>query len=280
MGTDPAWLDPGNPIPAHEESARALRRHNVLVPAESVKVAVQRAHIDRNCAVGLGAVQQYRDTGIVSDVDQRSRRQPLTGPAADMADRYHPRAFIQQSFKLLQHLLLVMHDLKEAQLDTIAPHVAVPRDPVARMLLVAQDYIVTRLPIDAIGHDIDADGRVLTQHDLIAVSVHRLRDLRPRRLEPLQHLFVDTWRRPSGIMKTRPAVRLLDHRLHLRRKAAALKVGVLLRDGSETADVGQLHCHFLYSCFITIVCLAKRFSWPCRNSNDSVLRNQGNLLVR
>ena len=177
----------------------------------------------------------------MGDVDQRARRQSLSRAAADVADRDDTRARVEQLLELVQHALFVVDHLQEAQFDAIAPHVAVPGDAVAGMLLVAQDDVVPGPPVDAVGDDVDADCRVFAEHDLAAVGVHRLGHLGPCRLKPFQHLLVDAGRGPAGILVTRPAVRLLDHRLHLGRKAAALEVGVLLRDGGQAADVRQLH---------------------------------------
>ena len=129
-------------IPAHEKAAGALRSHDVFVPAEGVEIAVERAHIDLNRAVGLRAVEQNPDIPLMGDVDQRARRQSLSRAAADVADRDDTRAPVEQLFELVQHALFVVDHLQEAQFDAIALYVAVPGDAVAGMLLVAQDDVV------------------------------------------------------------------------------------------------------------------------------------------
>lgn len=95
----------------------------------------------------------------------------------DMAHTHQFRAAIDQVRQFFKHFVGIVVDWQKAQFNAIAMNEIIPGDAVPWVFMGAQHNIVTLRPVDAIRNDVDTDGGIFAQNDLVGVGVDALRYL-------------------------------------------------------------------------------------------------------
>ena len=175
------------------------------------------------------------------DIGDLPRRQPQAGLAGDVADADDASPLVDQRRQRIEQAVRVIRYVDITQLDAKAGRDVIPGDAVAGMFVGAQDDVVAGPPVDAVGDDVDADGRVLVEHDLVGARIQVRRHALPRSLELAVHFARDSRYGRPLVLKMHPAHDLFDDRLQLGRESAGLIVCTVLDRRREPADVSYFH---------------------------------------
>ena len=210
--------------------------------AAGVEVAAELLDVDRDEADGVGSIQENGHAALVGCLRHLASGQDEAGASRNVAQAEQLGTRRDEVVQPLDYpVRLVRRKRQLSHDDAPALHEVHPRQRPGGMLLVGDDHLVARLPVNAGGDDVDALGHVPGEGNLVGRCPEQARHVDPRPFVDPLDLLHDLLRQRGVLLNVpRHPHDLVGHGRRLR-AVAHVQVAAMLQSGNAASYLVDVH---------------------------------------
>ena len=156
-----------------------------LLEARAVVVALKVAQLEREVRHGLRAVADRHESTLTCQTAKPLHGEKLTGRVRDVAKMQDSGARCNCPFEPLVEVVLRRRHRERnlRQRDVLASHPLIPRRQHPGVVLIGRQYLVPRLKVEAVLHDLQPFARIPGEGEFLGVASDLVGKPPPHRLE-------------------------------------------------------------------------------------------------